>query len=156
MTMAYERDRLKTQGIRLGALQTATRSMWFLLRVLSVYTAVANPAFAERVQPSAIHVVDGDTIRFAGDSWRLVGLDTPETYRPQCDYELALGRAATARLRELVAAGRGVDLVALPGRDRYDRGLARLFIGGENIADILTAEGLARRYDGGRRQSWCG
>lgn len=133
----------------------ARASMWFLAGLMAVVVLLAGPVKAERVQPSAIYVVDGDTIRFAGVSWRLVGLDTPETYRPQCDYELALGQAATARLRELVMSGRGVDLVALPGRDQYDRGLARLFIGGENIADILTSEGLARRYDGGRRQSWC-
>jgi endonuclease YncB( thermonuclease family) len=130
--------------------------MGFLSGLMAIVVLLAGPVKAEGVQPSAIYVVDGDTIRFAGDSWRLIGLDTPETYKPQCDYELALGQAATARLRELVVSGRGVDLAALPGRDRYDRGLARLFIGRENIADILTNEGLARRHDGGRRQSWCG
>ncbi len=111
---------------------------------------------AETVDPAAVYVVDGDTIRMDGDSWRLVGLDTPETYKPRCDFELALGQAATARLRELMASGRVVEVIRLPGRDRFDRGLARLYIGGENIADILISEGLARAYDGGRRESWCG
>lgn len=117
---------------------------------------IAGQAQAENINPSEIYVVDGDTIRIAGDSWRLVGLDTAETYEPRCDYELALGQAATARLRGLVASGRGVEIIRLPGRDRFDRGLARLFIGGENIADILIREGLARPYDGGRRLGWCG
>ena len=84
-----------------------------------------------------------------------MGLDTPETYRAQCDYELALGRAATARLVELVGSGSHLDLAVLPGRDKYGRGLARLFAGGRNIAEILTSEGLARAYEGGRRLSWC-
>ncbi len=117
---------------------------------------IAGQAQAENINPSEIYVVDGDTIRMAGDSWRLVGLDTAETYEPRCDYELALGQAATARLRGLVASGRGVEIIRLPGRDRFDRGLARLFIGGENIADILIREGLARPYDGGSRLGWCG
>ena len=101
--------------------------MWFLTGLMAVVVLLAGPVKAERVQPSLIYVVDGDTIRFAGDGWRMVGLDTPETYRPQCDYELALGQAVTARLRELVMSGRGVDLVALPGRDRYNRGLAKVW-----------------------------
>ncbi len=111
---------------------------------------------AETVDPAAVYVVDGDTIRMDGDSWRLVGLDTPETYEPGCDFELALGQAATARLRGLMASGRVVEVIRLPGRDRFDRGLARLFIGGEDIADILVREGLARPYEGGRRLGWCG
>jgi len=111
---------------------------------------------AETVDPAAVYVVDGDTIRMDGDSWRLVGLDTPETYEPYCNFELALGQAATARLRALMTSGRVVEVIELPGRDRFDRGLARLYVGGENIADILIREGLARAYDGGRRQSWCG
>ena len=85
----------------------------------------------------------------------LVGFDTPETYDPECDYELALGNAATKRVRDLVASGQLLDLVILPGLDKYDRGLARFYVGGKNLADILTAEGLARAYQGGRRQSWC-
>lgn len=111
---------------------------------------------AETVDPATVYVVDGDTIRMDGDSWRLVGLDTPETFDPHCDFELALGQAATARLRALMTSGRLVEVIRLPGRDRFDRGLARLYVGGENIADILIREGLARAYDGGRRQSWCG
>lgn len=153
---AHEPTGIHAQGNTRPISRPARASMGFHTGLMAVVVLLAGPVKAERVQPSAIYVVDGDTIRFAGDSWRLVGLDTPETYRPQCDFELALGQAATARLRELVMSGRGVDLVALPGRDRFNRGLARLFIGGENIADILTSEGLARRYDGGRRQSWCG
>lgn len=112
-------------------------------------------ATAERISAASIYIVDGDTIRAEGDRIRLVGFDTPETYRPQCDYELALGRAATARLRELVGSGQGVDLVILPGRDRYDRGLGRLFVGNRDVGAILIAEGLARSYTGGRRKGWC-
>lgn len=112
-------------------------------------------ASAERISATSIHVVDGDTIDAGGDQFQLVGFDTPETYKPGCDYELALGRAATARLRQLLDSGQGVDLMVLPGRDKYDRGLARLLVGRQDVGMILIAEGLARSYNGGRRKGWC-
>lgn len=62
---------------------------------------------------------------------------------------------ATERLEDLIASGRLDELMLLPGRDRYDRGLGRLYIGGANVGEILTAEKLARPYDGGRRAGWC-
>ncbi|CTQ34444.1 thermonuclease family protein [Jannaschia rubra] len=110
---------------------------------------------AEPVAPSMVRVVDGDTIDVRGERYRLVGFDTPETWKPRCDYERALGETAAARLTDLIDSGRVVDLIVLPGRDRYDRGLARLFIGGSDVKDVLIGEGLARAYDGGRRTGWC-
>lgn len=44
----------------------------------------------------------------------------------------------------------------LPGRDRYNRGLGRLFIGSVDVSEILTTEDLARPYEGGPREGWCG
>ncbi|MDO5759376.1 MAG: hypothetical protein Q4P24_18470 [Rhodobacterales bacterium] len=66
--------------------------------------------FSEAVQGSKIYVVDGDTIKIGGESVRLVGFDTPETYRAKCEYELQLGNMATARLRELISGVKQVDL----------------------------------------------
>lgn len=113
-------------------------------------------AQAELVPAFSIYVIDGDTIDVQGDRFRLVGFDTPETYRPKCAFELALGRAATSRLRNLLDGVQWVDVVVLPGRDKYDRGLARLIVQQVDVADTLVSERLARRYDGGRRQGWCG
>ena len=138
------------------------RATWPVLRALhqamagaALWSLIGTAAVAETISPASIYVIDGDTIDVGGNRFRLVGLDTPETYRAQCDYELALGHAATARLVELVGSGSVLDLAVLPGRDKYDRGLARFFVGGRNVAEILTSEGLARAYEGGRRQSWC-
>jgi micrococcal nuclease len=47
----------------------------------------------------------------------------------------------------LVAGGRD--------EDRYGRKLRTIARGGRSLGDMLVAEGLARRWDGGRR-SWCG
>ena len=41
------------------------------------------------------------------------------------------------------------------GRDRYDRRLAALSLDGEPASRAMVRAGLARAYDGGRRDGWC-
>lgn len=64
-------------------------------------------AAAAEIAPAAIRVLDGDTIRVndARPDYRLVGFNSPETRRAQCEAEAQLGARATARLREIVRAG---------------------------------------------------
>lgn len=133
----------------------ALRPAWFGAVVAVTVALGAGEGHGEPVLVRDIYVVDGDTIDVVGARFRLVGFDTPETYRAKCDFERALGRAATARLRALIASGLVLDLVVLPGRDKYNRGLARLRVGGRDVGEVLISERLARRYDGGRRSGWC-
>ena len=116
----------------------------------------AHAANAERIDPAAIYVSDGDTISLNRQSVRLVGFDAPETYEPRCAYERALGERATDRLEELVRSGAVVELMFLPGLDKYQRRLGRLLVANRDVGEILTSEGLARPYEGGRREEWCG
>jgi hypothetical protein len=60
-------------------------------------------------------VTDGDTIRVRWESkgTRLVGFNTPETYKPQCKRELELGKKATERLKELFATSK-MELEKVP------------------------------------------
>lgn len=113
----------------------------------------------EKADCRIVRVVDGDTIRVACGAGgtvpvRLAGLDTPETFRPQCASERARGRAASLHLTALVAQADRVDL-QLQGRDKYGRALGRLTLDGRDVARHMIAEGHARAYTGGRRQSWC-
>ena len=61
----------------------------------ALWSLIGTATVAETISPASIYVIDGDTIDVDGNRFRLVGLDTPETYSAQCDYELALDRAAT-------------------------------------------------------------
>ena len=54
--------------------------------------------------------MDGDTIRSpAGVTYRLLGFDTPETYRSRCAEELSLGIKAKRRLDQLIASGERIE-----------------------------------------------
>jgi hypothetical protein len=58
-----------------------------VLRIIFTLLLLAVPAFAEPIEPGAIEVIDGDTIRAYGVAVvRLVGFDTPETgYHARCE-----------------------------------------------------------------------
>src|SRR5262245_21990394 len=130
---------------------------------------VASVANASPLHPGQVEVVDGDTIRVAGETFRLVGFDARETYRAQCPSERELGNQATFRLRQLVADG-GLDLERVPcscptgtegtPRCNYGRSCGVLRARGQDVGALLMAEGLARAYVCRRtscpaRQAWC-
>jgi endonuclease YncB( thermonuclease family) len=138
---------------------------WFgLAATLATSTACAAP-----IEPSQVDVIDGDTIRVAGETFRLVGFDTPETYRAKCASEREPGNRATFRLRRLVASG-GLDLERVrcawragtegtPGCN-HGRSCGVLQARGRDVGDILIGEGLARKFVCGPtscppQQPWC-
>jgi micrococcal nuclease len=117
-------------------------------------------------------VIDGDTVRLqGGQTFRLVGFNTPETGRnAQCDYERKLGEAATARLQTLIRTADSAILQPVqcscpPGTHgtsecNYGRSCGILRVDGRDVGSILISEGLARRFVCGatsctRRRPWC-
>ena len=116
----------------------------FLAATLAV-TTLASP-----------YIIDGDTIVAGREHIRIANIDAPETRHAQCDAELRLGLAAKHRLEILLAAGdiEAHQAYANRPRDRYGRTLATITVDGEDVGEILIAEGLARRWDG-RRHPWC-
>jgi micrococcal nuclease len=92
-----------------------------------------------------VRVVDGDTVRvrLAGgtERVRLIGIDTPETVKPDTPVQ-CYGRAASAEAHRLLD-GRDVRLVAdVESRDRYGRLLAYVYRRPDML--FVNAE-LARR-----------
>jgi len=108
-----------------------------------------------KVPAADVLVIDGDTIDHGDDSYRLVGFDTPETYRPQCAAEKALGLKAKSRLTELIQTAGQINLEIENDIDRHGRFLAVGRVGGHDVGTTLISEGLAREYWGGKRLSWC-
>lgn len=107
------------------------------------------------VSPFDLRVVDGDTVRQGPDLIRLVGFDAPETRFAGCEAEYRLGVLAGRHLAALLKAAGEVRIERLDRVDKYRRVLARLYLDGKNVADLMVSQGWARAYDGGRRASWC-
>ncbi len=107
-------------------------------------------------------VIDGDTLRINGTRLRLRAIDAPETHRPGCAAEAALGALATGRLRQLVGEARAIEIRESGDRDRHGRPLVDLLLDGVDAGDVLITEGLAVAYRPGRaawkdrRRHWCG
>ena len=105
-------------------------------------------------------VVDGDTVRMrcgtgAEGSVRLVGFDTPETFRPGCAAEAALGQRAKEYL-EVRLRRASVIRPEVKGKDKYQRTLVRLELDGRALEDIMVGAGLAKAYSGRtKRPDWC-
>lgn len=111
-----------------------------------------------------LRVLDGDTFEARVRIWpgmdvttrvRLRGIDAPEMHA-RCDDERVKAEAARGALAAMLKEG-GVGISNI-GQDKY---------GGRVDADVSTAvtadvsaalfeRGYARRYGGGKRQSWCG
>ena len=103
-------------------------------------------------------VVDGDTIDVTLDlgfnvklhkqRCRLAGIDTPES-RTRDLAEKALGKAASARLQEII----GTELlIESHGKGKYGRILATPYTpDGKNICQMLIDEGHAVEYWGGKK-----
>jgi endonuclease YncB( thermonuclease family) len=87
-------------------------------------------------------VIDGDTIRLAsGERVRLVQIDAPEERDGEC-----YAGEATAELERLVPPGTRVRIEtdpALDEVDRYDRVLAYVYKGNENVNLTLFVRGAA-------------
>jgi endonuclease YncB( thermonuclease family) len=99
-------------------------------------------------------VIDGDTFRLDGQSFRIADIDTPETRDYACEGERALGELATRRMRDLLNAGPFELQPYSRDADQYGRKLRIVTRDGQSLGQILVSEGLARTWDGARH-SWC-
>lgn len=129
---------------------------WFV-----VIVAVAINGCSSSVRPLApdsdgriVHVVDGDTVdvefvidgRAATDRVRLIGIDTPETKKPDTPIQ-CFGPEASARTAELLPVGTEVRVVLdREPRDDYGRILAYIYRHDDGlfVNRQLLVDGMAR------------
>jgi len=115
-----------------------------------------------------VRVIDGDTIDIdipmgfgitkTKQRCRSHGIDTPESRintkrQPERIREKAMGLESKARMK--VLCGKEVYIESLDGGklDKYGRLLINLYtLDGINISATLINEGLAIKYDGGRKK----
>ncbi|MDH5452270.1 MAG: thermonuclease family protein [Paracoccaceae bacterium] len=137
----------------------ATAALVVLPGMADATLAVLRPFAAERDTCRIYQVVDGDTVRMwcplrGNVSARLTGFDTPELFSPQCASELAAAVRAKWALRHALWQARKIAIIR-EGTDRYGRALVAVFLDGTPLARRMIADGHARKYDGGLRQTWC-
>lgn len=105
-----------------------------------------------RTSARVVAAVDGDTLKVDlknGGEWdvRLIGIDTPETVRPNTPVQCGGPQASTSM--HGLADGRHVTLVSDPTQDRVDRYgrlLDYVFRGHENLGKVQLRRGWAEVY----------
>ena len=106
-----------------------------------------------------IRVIDGDTVSLICPedgmvSARILGIDTPEKYSPQCLEEFVAAEKASWALRTMIQKADRLSL-AQDGTDQYGRMLVQLELDGVDVARLMIRAGHARQYGGGLRGTWC-
>jgi len=91
-----------------------------------------------------VRVVDGDTLIFEPHATvRLIGVDTPETVKPEHAVE-AYGPEATAFTREFLSGGEARLAFDRERVDRFGRFLAYVWVDDRMLNEELLRAGLAR------------
>lgn len=112
---------------------------------LFMFLLLSMPAAAQDItgQPQ---IVDGDSIKIAGERISLHGIDAPER-RQACRRDgeaYSCGIEATAALSALIS-GQSVACRAID-RDRYGRTVAKCFVGDRDINEAMVRQGWAVAY----------
>lgn len=133
-------------------------------RFLVALFSLILSSMAYAVPAQVDYVLDGDTfaarVAVADDvkitvRVRLINVDTPEL-NGACQDEIKLARRARGRLEKLLPRGTIVELNNIKDDKYLGRIDANVVMSdGRDVGNVLVREKLARKYSGGRRQSWC-
>ena len=140
-------------GVALFGVVIATLTVGF-----SVITAKDEPAAAPAniMQFGACEggpncVVDGDTIRIAGATVQIAGMEAPDAQSPHCDQEAQRGAEAIDRLTELLNSGKVTTAGNVSEPDGSVR--TRVLVGGKDVGAAMVGAGVARKP--GSDADWC-
>ncbi|WP_290557258.1 thermonuclease family protein [Aestuariivita sp.] len=121
--------------------------MHLMLKFVAICMLTILPVAATADLAGPVRVIDADTWDVGDQRVRLHGIDAPEhnqTCRDADEREWRCGAWATAQTRALFEGVRASCKVL--DRDRYDRLVARCFVGDLDAAHHIVAEGWAMAY----------
>jgi micrococcal nuclease len=86
---------------------------------------------------------------------RLSGVDGPGIKRwANCDKEAALGQKAKDYVQGLLDKSKKQEIKFI-GMDKYNRILGDVYFDGKSVSELLIKNGYAKKYTGGKKESWC-
>jgi micrococcal nuclease len=97
-------------------------------------------------------VVDGNTLKVAGETIIVAGMAAPRIKGAACTAERERGILAAVRLSDLLKSGEVA--IAAPAVDLPTPGMRTVLVDGENVAEKMIAAGHARE-DEGEVPNWC-
>ena len=110
-----------------------------------------NKVSTTKETAKVLRVIDGDTIEVSlnnkKETIRLIGIDAPETVDPRETVQ-CFGKEASDKAKE-VLTDKAITLEwdsTQGDRDKYQRLLRYVFVGGENFNKLMIREGYAREY----------
>jgi micrococcal nuclease len=117
-------------------------------RLLPLGGGAPGPGASQRLGGRVVRAVDGDTLEVALDDGdtetvRLIGVDTPETVKPDTPVQ-CFGPRASAFEHHTVEGRRVRLLTGVEPRDFYGRLLAYAWVEGRFLEPELLRRGLAR------------
>lgn len=139
-------------------------------KILFIILILSTSAFSQNLDDGDSYIVsriisvyDGDTFRVDIDTLpeivgkniaiRILGIDTPEI-QGKCEQEKLLAIKARDLARDYLNNAKSIHLKNL-SRGKYFRLLADVYVDGSNLADALLEKGLAVKYSGKKKSSWC-
>lgn len=110
------------------------------MRASSTWLAAASIALAACSPAIGQTITDGDTIKQGGVTYRLWGIDAPET-KQDCIDGWPAGRLATTKLQTII---QGKTVVCeKKDSDQYGRTVAICYAGSEDIGAAMVRSGFA-------------
>ena len=142
----------------------ATVAVKQMNKILCAFFSLFFISSANAVPAVVDYIFDGDTfaaaVKIEQDisitvRVRLINVDTPEL-NGACTKEISMAAQAKERLATLLPIGSTVNLQNVKDDKYLGRIDANVILSdGRDVGEILVKEGLARRYGGGKRASWC-
>ncbi len=126
--------------------RTPTR---FLIGLALICLFFSPALFLKANAESSFKVKDGDSFYLGSEEIRLWGIDAPEFFQKCNDgagAEYSCGRKSKEFLQTLLSTGE-ISCEPMPRAKRETRTVAKCFIDGQDIAEIILRQGMAIEYD---------